>query len=201
MRGPDLVVTGSSLAACRVSSGYHVSSLSMVDGKPLVAFSATSHLPSIVGSGVFLTSGRWQYEVTVTRAGRACIGWASCEFFGNWESFVGVGSASSSIGFGYDGRAAVVAHDGKVSAFGKKWVYGDVITIGVDVEAGLVSIALNGSTVEPFGSVPLRVVIPHGCWLVPALSYHSDFTGILNFGASPLAHPLPGFTPVSGFRL
>jgi hypothetical protein len=183
-----------------VSSGYHVSNLSLVEGKPLVAFSATSHMPSIVASGVYLTSGRWQYEVTVTRAGRACIGWANSEFFGNWESFVGVGGTASSVGFGYDGRAAVVAHDGKVAAFGKKWAYGDVVTVGVDVDAGVMTVALNGSSAEPLGSVPLRVALSTGSWLVPALSYYSDFTGVLNFGASALAHPLPGFTPIAGFR-
>lgn len=198
MRGPEL-------AGLHITPGWHVSSgirvarLTPDAATGTVAITALSHLPSVTGTGVCLTQGKWQYEVTVTRAGRASIGWATSSYFGAWEAFSGVGSGSSSVGFAFDGRSSFVLHDGKTQGFGKKWAYGDVLTVGVDVEAGTATFALNGSVAEPFGSVPLKVSVPHGGWLVPALSLRSDFTGTLNLGAIALTHPLPGFRPLAQF--
>jgi len=182
-----------------VSSGYHAAQLH-TDDTGVVSLSASSHMPSVIAQGVYLTAGKWQYEVTVTRAGRAALGWATSDFFGSWEACVGVGGCPASWGFGYDGRASVTVHDGKPHAFGQKWHLNDVIGVAVDLATGAVTYALNGAVVEPFGVAPgLTVAVPPAGWVVPALSYRSDFTGLLNLGAHGLRFPLEGYAPVAAF--
>ena len=202
MRGPSLShPQAATLSSIRVATGYHAAVLKVAEDGKGVAFSAASHMPTITAADMYITAGKWQYEVLVTRAGRAVLGWTLPEYEGSWEAFQGVGACAASWGFGFDGRAPAASHDGKAHAYGAKWSYGDVIGVAVDVEAGTLTYALNGVVVEPFGVVlPLSVNVPRGSWLAPAVSYRADFSGVLNLGASSFAFPLPGFAPISSFK-
>ena len=63
--------------------------------------------------------------------------------------------------------------------------------------SGVVSFAVNGVP-EPGLSCSLGP-LALGAWLTPALSLHSDFTAVVNLGASgPFAHAVPSFEAVAG---
>jgi hypothetical protein len=84
-----------------------------------------------------------------------------------------------------------------VSAVARRWAYGDVIGVCVDVEDGKVTVVVNG-VVEPTLTMPLTGFNGTNGWLFPALSLHSDFTGVVSFGGStPLLHPLPGYDAIA----
>ena len=205
-----------------VLSGYSVVTLHTDSDGTAVA--ASSHKPTVAASDVALTSGRWMYEVRVTRAGRAGLGWAVNSAHFSWAGGVGVGDATGSWGVGVtDARggmqagangkwgsaaaaaaAAAVAAAAPVagtvaaaSAASRRWAYGDVIGVCVDVEDGKVSFAVNG-VVDVALTTPLTGFNGTHGWLFPALSLNADFTGVVNFGgAKPLAFPIAGYDPVS----
>jgi hypothetical protein len=178
----------------RVSSGFSVTTLrGEAEG---VAVAAASHRPTAVGSDVALVAGKWCYEVRVTRAGRACVGWGDGTCFGLWSAGRGVGDDAHSVGFG---TAEGKTGGGVVTASrwhpcSRKWSYGDVVSVGIDVDAGTVTFALNGAVETPSVAVP-RFAFEG--WVCPALSFNADFSAVVNFGDAPLAFPLPGFEPVA----
>ena len=150
----------------------------------------------------------------VTRAGRAAVGWASNAAHVSWVSLLGLGDVTSTWAFAVaNGRHGLqcgsggkwgAAAQGNLptppapgSGVARRWVYGDVLGLCVDVEGAVASLYVNG-VAEPGLALPLAGFGLGSSWLMPSLSLHSDFTGVVNVGGSgcPLAYPVPGFDPV-----
>jgi hypothetical protein len=136
--------------------------------------------PSVILSGVVLTRGRWYYEVTVTEAGLAQVGWCDVSFVGSSAAGVGVGDDKSSIA--YDGyRQKSWFHGAR--AWGSKWSAGDVIGCAVDVDAGHVAFSLNGDFSHPMGMAATGHRFVGGA--IPGLTIQHGvprFSGVVNLG-------------------
>ena len=72
----------------------------------------SGHLPTVIPVGVSLSSSSFYYEITVVTGGRATVGWVNPSLYtGNSASAKGVGCDEHSWGF--DGREAVLRHNGR----------------------------------------------------------------------------------------
>ena len=168
----------------RATSGFSVLTTDRFDDHHIGASSGT---PSVVANGVRLASGKWYYEVHVTRAGRGQVGWADDQFFGNWASGTGVGDDAHSWGF--NGHAKCAGHNGEWTSFGARWRHGDVIGVAVDIDACTMSYSLNGEWGSPMGTAIVGASFIGG--LRPAVSVYADFGCRINFGEKPFEYSLP----------
>jgi hypothetical protein len=154
------------------------------------------------------------YEVKVTRGGRAALGWADATARFSWVAGTGVGDDNHGWAFGMpDGRAAGVVTAGKwqhplatsaasagaTAAPLYRWVYGDVIGVLVDLDSGTAAFTVNGVVDERGASVVLPRTADTPCgWLFPAMSYHADFTAVVNLGGvAPFLFPVDGHRAVA----
>ena len=112
---------------------------------------AVSGMPSLVANPVRLETGRWYYEVHVSKGGEAVVGWSDKAFFGDWAARRGVGDDTHSWGFNGGAMTPHCRAAGLVKAFGSRWSDGSVIGVAADVDAATISFMLNGSDDAGFG--------------------------------------------------
>lgn len=142
------------------------------------SITGTKEFPSAVLAGVALSSGRWYWEATITKAGLSQIGWADVSFIGASEAGLGVGDDKAS--YAYDGDRIYTWMDGSRS-WGREWHEGDVICFVADLDARSLAFGLNGNFSTPMGHAFVNFEIKGG--LAPALTIQADrFAALLNFG-------------------
>ena len=85
-------LSGKSYGKLQATSGSVGLKISGLTVEPLEKF------PSVRLAGVVLTQGKWYYELTVIKPGRAVqVGWADLEFSGSSANDVGVGAYTSLV--------------------------------------------------------------------------------------------------------
>eukprot|EP00892_Ulva_mutabilis_P009450 jgi/Ulvmu1/6878/UM031_0083.1 len=148
---------------------------------------STSNFGSALGtSGVI--KGQWMYEVTLATAGIQQVGWAtlSCHF----TTEEGVGDSYNS--YAYDGKRRR-KWNVRSSEYGARWAAGDVVGVGLDLEAREVKFWLNGESLG-VAFTDVRTFEPHLAYF-PALSLSEGEASFVNLGAQPLRYPVAGFRP------
>ena len=127
-------------------------------GRNMVTTSEGSY-PTVSARGVFGTTGKWFYEVTIRQCGHGVFGWAVDGFRGRARRMQGVGEVPLSWGLACYERTGRATHtrvpdasflvgDGSQRAFTRKWLAGDVIGVMVDIDAGDISYTLNGQELD-----------------------------------------------------
>ena len=114
--------------------------------------------------------GKWYYEVRVSSAGVAQIGWASQRFRGSAGAGEGVGDDLHSWSF--DG-ARVRKWHGLDEPFGRAWAAGDVVCCALDCDAGRIFFGLNGDYAAPMGAAFEGVDCEREGGLFPAASFNA----------------------------
>jgi hypothetical protein len=162
--------------------------------------SQVAGFPSFATRGVILRSGKWYYEVEVTKAGLAQIGWASSDYEGgNSDNGDGVGDDKDSWAF--DGSRVLKWNAGAQASFGEAWKVGDVVGCALNFDSREISFSLNGSFEKPMGVAFKFDETVEGMY--PAVTINASFSGKVcigggRHGATKYDGP-PGFVPVFAF--
>eukprot|EP00899_Mesostigma_viride_P000846 jgi/Mesvir1/10762/Mv13829-RA.2 len=140
-------------------------------------------------ANVCVMEGRWMYEVILGSSGILQIGWVTIHCPYTHEE--GVGDAPDS--YAYDGKR-VAKWSVECTPYGQPWVAGDIIGCCIDLDEGQVSFMRNGVHLGvAFSNIRRK---EKGLAYFPAISLSHGESCTINFGARPLAHPLPGFLPL-----
>ena len=116
--------------------------------------------PTTTTKGVWLTSGRWYFEVEIVKCegGRAQIGWITPSFQGSGILSFGLrgkGVGDDRFSFSFDGSRTKSWHAGRSKQFGTQWKNGDVVGCAVDLSGRRLMFSLNGSFEAPMGEMDL----------------------------------------------
>jgi hypothetical protein len=139
-----------------------------------------------VGSKRWVTSGKWMYEAHVYSE-CAQIGWANERFRSNIARGEGVGDDAES--WAYDGLRQRKWHRGW-GAYGERWKEGDVVSCYLDLDAGVMTFALNGKSM----GVAYTGIKADGRGFRAAASFDNKL--VFNLGHSPFEAPQSGFKPI-----
>ncbi len=200
--------------AMQAISGYAVARFQR-GGKPNV-FGAASNYPSFIAQGVAVTEGKWCYQVALIKdltavdlkegdRNRASFGWATQQFFGQYELGTGVGDDLHSWGLVCKGKKSAPVINGKsgrsVLLAERKfleWKGKEIITLCLDLSPDHqeMSFWVNNELVATthLSDSKSEVKPPY----VPALSISANYEVEVNFGGptSPLTYVPPGFEPI-----
>lgn len=125
------------------------------------------------------------------------IGWcsANCKFNQD-EMGVGVGDTENS--YGYDGSRLTAWHI-ESQVYGTKfWRTGDIITICLDMDDGVIKYYRNGINLgDAFRSIPTG----EDYTLYPAVSLAFNESLSANFGGSPFRYPVTNYAPLQDANL
>uniref|UniRef100_A0AAX7T013 RING-type E3 ubiquitin transferase n=1 Tax=Astatotilapia calliptera TaxID=8154 RepID=A0AAX7T013_ASTCA len=131
--------------------------------------------------GLFLSAGKWAYEVLISSQGLMQIGWCtlSCRF--NQEE--GVGDTPDS--YAYDGNR-VRKWNVTTTNYGKSWAAGDIVSCLIDLDEGTITFCLNG---QSLGTAFTNIKMGPGIAYFPAISLSFKESVAFNFGSRPLRYP------------
>ena len=182
-----------------------------------LTLSASALYPSVVAQEVQLSEGKWFWEATVTKVPKdgsqtmtmAALGFASREFFGDFNHLRGVGDDDHSWGFHYSqngaGSCFVARHGGKSLGGGAKsqdsLSVPDVIGCAADMDEGTLTWYLNGVETAQ-ATIPRRPCKTSGkgelvvAAVAPAISLGEGIEWSVNFGQEPFVKCPPGFSSV-----
>jgi hypothetical protein len=136
-------------------------------------------------------AGRWAYEAQLRTGGIMQLGWAPLRARFTGEE--GVGDFPDS--FSYDGRRQR-RWNAAAAPYGDRWAAGDIITCGIDMEAGTISYWRNGAPLGVAFSSPAIRAPPTGA-LFPCVSLSIGEACEVNFGGRPLRHAPAGYAPLA----
>ncbi|RHY08287.1 hypothetical protein DYB36_012759 [Aphanomyces astaci] len=119
--------------------------VSSVAGSWLVPLNGNVHVEQSTAEENATVEGRGSYyEVELLSAGVIQVGWADATFEADEDEGDGVGDHMAS--WAYDGCRQVKWTGGESAAYGAKWAVGDVVGCSVDIDAGTIEFALNGTS-------------------------------------------------------
>lgn len=159
---------------------------------------ATHCVPALVDDGGD-KSHKYAFEVILGTDGLMQIGWVTEQFQFDAEGGKGVGDDSHS--YGYDGNRSKKWH-GRFTcmgtAYGQKWIEGDVVTCAIDMDAGEIRYYKNGVDM----GVAFYGILTSSSWY-PALSLSTGQQCKFQFGGAidPLKYLPHGYQPVSVLAL
>ncbi len=140
-----------------------------------------------VVSTINKSAGKWQWEITVTGSGssRQVIGVAN----GNWNLTTSLYCGSDGNARGYYGENGNKVTAGVFSAFGAAWGNGDVMTVGLNMDAGTLMFKKNGTLQgTAFSGLTGSIYAAMG-------DYPNPDVTTTNFGATSLLYPFAGYNP------
>jgi len=195
------VSESSGLVSLRVTSGFGTTFFED-DRSSGVVVQATAHYSSLVASLSYLTKGKYYYEVVlrfITNPnnpveGRAVIGWANKQFFGDSSLHQGVGDAHS-WGLSFTTNEAstssfVRPNATPITQTTKNW-QDQILGISVDLDLGNLSLSLRGAPI-----VTMKTVFPLGVGLVPAFSINEHLKIEIRLGEKPLSFKPEGYDSI-----
>jgi hypothetical protein len=123
-------------------------------------FAASSNYPSFIAQCP-VTTGKWCYQVKILKgpvfnavnsdAHPAVFGWVDSQFFGDYIRKIGVGDGKHSWGLCNRGKESAVSckpsEETKLEQKSQKWTNREVLTLGVDADAKLLSFYINSALV------------------------------------------------------
>ncbi|XP_068246013.1 E3 ubiquitin-protein ligase RNF123-like [Palaemon carinicauda] len=143
---------------------------------------------STIRANTCVYKGKWQYELMLGTKGVMQVGWATmnCQF----SKEKGVGDTPDS--YAYDGnrqRKWNVA----TYKYGAMWQCGDIISSTLDLDTRVVKFYRNGKSL---GTAFENIKTGPGLAYFPAVSLALGENLTVNFGATPLRYPQPGYFPL-----
>tara|TARA_R110000796_G_scaffold47592_1_gene114306 strand:- start:235 stop:2949 length:2715 start_codon:yes stop_codon:yes gene_type:complete len=155
-------------------------------------------------STIFVNSGKWYWETTITVKGTYIQIGAAEE---DWLPNSSVGLQSNAYGYySYNGNAV---RDGASTAYGTTYTTGDVIGVALDYDSGAIWFSKNGTwqnsaTISEVqaGTTTNAAFTGVTARLSPASSQYGTATHNHNFGQQPFAYTQPtGFLKLNTFNL
>lgn len=166
------------------------SDVTLGGGNLQVSFSGTTN--TVVRSTTGVSSGKWYWEI-------ACTGNAGAS-----NGFVGIANSTQTVNtnelgatansWAYKGLDGNKVTNGSASAYGNSWVSGDVIGVALDMTAGKIWFAKNGTwqasgdpgagTNEAFSGLSGTIYAAYA-------ANATAWTNTTNFGASPFSYSVP----------
>eukprot|EP00727_Mastigamoeba_balamuthi_P007603 m51a1_g3463 hypothetical protein (383) ;mRNA; f:731290-732966 len=141
---------------------------------------------SCARANVFVSSGKYYYEVRVVSSGSMRIGWST----ESWPGSDYLGNDDQS--WGYDGSQCSKYHDGNGSSYStESWSQGDIIGCALDLDLGTISYTRN---CEPIGTAFDSVRA--GVFYTPSFSLSRRQRLVVNFGKEEFCSKPPGFFPL-----
>lgn len=150
----------------------------------------------IANQNIALRSGKWYYEVEITKNGLAQIGFASSVYDGG-DSEKGDGVGDDQHSWAYDGARVLKWHGGTNEAYGKGWKVGDVVGCCLDMVNRQIQYSLNGSFSPPMG-VAFSSISADVKFMYPALTINTSFGGKVCFGGG--MHGATKYDPPEGYK-
>uniref|UniRef100_A0A3B4V267 RING-type E3 ubiquitin transferase n=1 Tax=Seriola dumerili TaxID=41447 RepID=A0A3B4V267_SERDU len=146
-----------------------------------VIFFQSNVLIFLSSSVLFLSAGKWAYEVLISSQGLMQIGWCTLNCRFNQEE--GVGDTPDS--YAYDGNR-VRKWNVTTTNYGKSWAAGDIVSCLIDLDEGTITFCLNG---QSLGTAFTNIKTGPGVAYFPAISLSFKESVAFNFGSRPLRYP------------
>ncbi|XP_025107715.1 E3 ubiquitin-protein ligase RNF123-like isoform X1 [Pomacea canaliculata] len=143
---------------------------------------------STVRANCCVYRGKWIYEIMLGSKGVMQLGW--CTLNCRFSQEEGVGDTPDS--YAYDGTR-LRKWNVKTFKYGEAWLSGDVISCAIDLDNGTVEFFRNGHSM---GIAFSNVKTGPGYAYFPAASLSMGENIHVNFGATPLRFPVPGYKPL-----
>ncbi|XP_065316248.1 E3 ubiquitin-protein ligase RNF123-like isoform X2 [Gordionus sp. m RMFG-2023] len=143
---------------------------------------------STVRANCCVFKGKWIYEIMLGTKGVMQLGWSTKNCHFSHEQ--GVGDTPES--FAYDGNR-IRKWNVSTAKYGEAWRIGDTISCSIDLDLGSITFYRNGKSMgEAFDNIKTG----YGIAYFPTISLSIHESVRLNFGATPLLHPVNGYMPL-----
>lgn len=156
-------------------------SISLAGGN-LVATTAAAGEVAVRGT-ISKSSGKWFWEVTVTGGSYGVYGVADSAHVLN----LAPGEDAAHAGWGYLSSSGTY-HNGAFTAYGASYTTGDVIGIGLDLDAGSITFYKNGVSQGVAYTGVSGTLFP-----MSSMGAGRGSGATINFGASSFAFPVSGY--------